>query len=154
MDAASFVVSLLTLVLIRTPVAPRAGDDSLTAALAVGLRFVAHAPSLRYVVFVIMAINFLVVGPFTIGLPTLAYARLPEGADAYGIIMSAMGGGALLGMAAGAVLRPLPAARLGPAIIVILASTGIGVAVLSLVTTTAVAFAIVLFLGAQPVTPT
>ena len=46
---------------------------------------------------VIMAINFLIVGPLLVGIPLLADQRLPEGAVAFGLLMSAYAGGNLGG---------------------------------------------------------
>ena len=44
-----------------------------------------------------LAGNLFIVGPFEVGMPYIAYSRLPEGAAAFGVIMAAFGGGSLLG---------------------------------------------------------
>ena len=93
------------------------------------------------------ALLMLVVGPFEVGLPMIAYTRLAEGAAAYGTLMSAMGGGALLGMAAAAMLPSPRPAIMGPAIMSILALTGLGLAALTLVDSTPVAFALTATMG-------
>ena len=108
-DALSFVVSLVTLAWIRGGSVAASNGEAVLDALKVGLRFVWGWPSLRFVVGFAMGVNLLIVGPLNVGLPMIAYTRLPEGAAAYGTLMSAMGGGALLGMIAVAVLpQPRP----------------------------------------------
>ena len=42
---------------------------------------------------VLMAVNFLLIGPIMVGIPVLANQRLPEGATAFGLLMSAFAGG-------------------------------------------------------------
>jgi MFS family permease len=62
---------------------------------------------LRLMFLVIMAVNFLFVGPILVGIPVLANQRLPEGAVAFGLLMSAFSGGNLAGyLLAGALPRP------------------------------------------------
>ena len=70
-------------------------------------RHVGSVPGLRWVIVMSLAANFFIVGPFEIGLPVIAYQRLPEGAAAFGILLSAFGGGSLVGLALGAML-PAP----------------------------------------------
>lgn len=77
-DALSFEVSIVTLVLIRGGAATRGGAEPVLAALKAGLTFVWRWPSLRFVVLFAMGINFFVVGPLYVGLPMIAYARLPR----------------------------------------------------------------------------
>ena len=56
---------------------------------------------------VLMAVNFLLIGPLTVGIPILADQRLPEGAVAFGMLMSAFAGGNLIGyLLAGSLPRP------------------------------------------------
>jgi MFS family permease len=146
-DALSFVVSLVTLALIHGGSSGTGGGEAVLDALKAGLQFVWRWPSLRFVVLFAMGVNLLIVGPLTVGLPMIAYTRLPEGAAAYGTLMSAMGGGALLGMVAVAALpRPRPA-YLGTFVLAIMAVMGIGLAALSAVSSTAVAVVLTAIVG-------
>ena len=52
---------------------------------------------MRFIFTVIMVVNFLLIGPIMVGIPVLANQRLPEGATAFGLLMSAFAGGSLLG---------------------------------------------------------
>lgn len=146
-DALSFVVSLVSLAMIHGGSDRAATGEPIVEALKAGLTFVWHWPSLRLVVLFAMGINLLVVGPLNVGLPMVAYTRLPEGAAAYGTIVSAMGGGALLGMVAIAVL-PRPRATLfGPLVLTLIAVMGVGLAALSVVDTTLEAFVVTALVG-------
>lgn len=72
-------------------------------------------------------------GPLTIGIPVLADTQYPEGAAAFGIIISGFGGGALLGiLMAGALPRPKPA-YMGT--LIMLAVSALGMAEVVLVAT-------------------
>jgi MFS family permease len=62
---------------------------------------------LRTMFLVMMAINFLFTGPILVGIPLLADQRLPEGAMAFGLLMSACAGGNLAGyLLAGSLPHP------------------------------------------------
>jgi hypothetical protein len=99
------------------------------------------------VVLFAMGINLLIVGPLNVGLPMIAYTRLPEGAAAYGTVVSAMGGGALLGMVAIAILPRPRGAWLGPLVMAVILLMGIGLAALSFVDTTLEAFVVTALVG-------
>jgi len=146
-DALSFVASVATLATLRRGSSPRAVDEPVTRAMRHAIAFTWRWPSLRFVVLFAMAVNLLVVGPLNVGLPILAFRRLPEGAAAYGGLMSAMGGGALLGMIA-VIAAPRPRANvLGSVVLSALALIGIGLASLAFVTSTAIAAALAGIVG-------
>ncbi|HUK78162.1 MAG TPA: MFS transporter [Thermoleophilia bacterium] len=114
-DAGTFLVSLLTLQLLRVrrfvPEDQAGADGGVVASIRAGLRYMWDDPTLRMLFTIIVAVNFLIVGPMLVGIPVLAARRLSEGAAGYGIIMSTFGGSSLLGIAAGGLL-PRPPARL------------------------------------------
>src|SRR5260370_26593606 len=91
--------------------------------------------------------NFLVLGPVVVGIPVLAATRLPEGAAAFGIIMSAFGGGALLGIILSGVLPPLKPEHFGMMLMFIISFMGFGVALMPLFASTPVVAAIMLLIG-------
>ena len=66
-----------------------------------------HDPALRAIFGLLLGVNLLIVGPFTVGIPLLSEDRL-QGAAAFGIIMSAQGGGSLAGILLAGVLPPPP----------------------------------------------
>jgi MFS family permease len=146
-DAVTFVVSLVSLALIRGGSDRVSAGEPIVEALKTGLSFVWHWPSLRLVVLFAMGINLLIVGPLNVGLPMIAYARLPERAAAYGTIVSAMGGGALLGMVAIAVLPRPRGTWLGPLVMAVIVLMGVGLAALSIVDTTLEAFVVTALVG-------
>ncbi len=146
-DAASFIVSLATLTLIRGGSLRPAEPEPVVEALKAGLRVVWRWPSLRFVVLLAMAMNLLVVGPLEVGLPMIAYQRLPEGAAAYGAVMGALGAGSLLGMVAVAAAPAPPPRLLGPVVLSVAALIGLGDAALGLVSSTGTALAVALVAG-------
>ncbi|HEX2619072.1 MAG TPA: hypothetical protein VHL11_02965, partial [Phototrophicaceae bacterium] len=94
-----------------------------------------------------MGINLLVTGPFEVGIPVLAKANLAEGAAAYGIIMSAFGGGALVGIVlAGVMPRPKPS-LFGVVLLSVLALMGVGLVLLPWSHSTPIVAGIALALG-------
>ena len=136
LDAATFGLSLLTLWLMRPRPATTPDGSSVLDDLRAAFRHVGEIPGLRAVILMSLAANFFIVGPFEIGLPVIAYQRLPEGAAAFGILLSAFGGGSLVGLALAAAL-PAPSPRWFA--FVVIGATGIaglGLALLPFVPTT------------------
>jgi MFS family permease len=91
--------------------------------------------------------NFLVLGPITVGIPVLANTQLAEGAAAFGIIMSAFGGGALLGIILASALPALKPERLGAMLLLIISFMGIGLALMPLLPSTAAVAVLALLMG-------
>lgn len=149
-DGVTFLVSVVTLWLMRVRGPQVPGEEAeqqahLLSSIRDGLNYVWSDPLLR-TVFVLMAtINFLVVGPFSVGIPVLSDTRLAEGAAAFGIISSAWGGGSLLGYAlAGAMPRSDGMRMIIPAVFALF---GIGLAALGFSTSTILAAVVVLVMG-------
>lgn len=102
---------------------------------------------LRFIFTILMAINFLLIGPIMVGTPVLADQRLPEGATAFGLLMSAFAGGNLLGyLIAGSLPRP-DGARVRLIMIALFAAFGIVIGSLGLITSTWLDFGLLLLLG-------
>ncbi|MBI3750050.1 MAG: MFS transporter [Chloroflexi bacterium] len=148
LDALSFLASLVTLWLIRGRHQAPTEATPMVAAIREAMRFVWDWPTLRVIVLVSLLANLLIVGPIEVGLPVLAYLRLPEGAAAYGVIMSAFGGGSLLGYAAAAVFASPRPAALGPTVMLVLGASGLGIAAMAFVDSTVVAAALAAVSGA------
>jgi MFS family permease len=99
-DAATFVVSVLTLTFMRTrsPANPSEhGRDSILAAIVEGLRYAWNDRALRALLIAIAGIDATVNGVFGVGMPLLARLHF-GGATAFGIMSSGFGAGALLGI--------------------------------------------------------
>ncbi|MEO8396411.1 MAG: MFS transporter, partial [Chloroflexota bacterium] len=150
LDAVSFLVSLFTLSRIgaHKPVLTEAQEKtSVLASIKEGLAYVWSDTALRMVFLVMVATNFVVNGPFEVGIPVLAKRNFVEGAAAYGIIISSFGGGALLGVIlASALPRPRPA-RFGTMLLSITALLGIGMIALPFSTTIPAAAVVALAMG-------
>ena len=110
-DAFTFAVSAVCLWLIRGGRRAQSTGDSeesnLWASILEGMKYLWGDESFRLMFLVMLAVNFLLIGPMLVGIPVLADQRLPEGALAFGLLMSADAGGNLLGyLLAGALPRP------------------------------------------------
>ena len=144
-DALTFLVSIVTLWIMRIPKADGDLDDiyqkeNVWSSIRAGLLSVWNDAGLRILFFVIMAINVLVNGPILVGIPVLANTRFPEGAAAFGILMSAYGGGNLLGTILAGVLPRPRTKSMGLLMLVIISVLGVGVALLGL--TSSIKFAV------------
>jgi len=135
-DAATFVVSLVTLFLITARRAHLEPGGSVIKDIREGIGFIWKMPAVRVMVLLSTAANMLIVGPLEVGLPIVAYSRLPEGAAAFGLIMSAFGGGSLLGMAGATLLPPLPKGHFGSILLGLFSLSGICLALLAVINTT------------------
>ncbi len=148
-DALSFVASLLCLNLMRIPAVGRQvgkQQDVLTS-IQEGFNYLWGRTILRVFFLLLVAMNFLVLGPVIVGIPVLAATRLAEGAAAFGIIMSAFGAGALLGIILSGVLPKLKPEQFGTMLLLIISVMGIGVALMPLFTSTVLIAAIMLVIG-------
>ena len=151
-DALTFVVSAVTLQMIRvkkqTALAGAANaKESVWASIQAGIRYLWTDTPLRFIFAVLTIINFLLIGPIMVGIPVLADQRLPEGATAFGLLMSAFAGGNLLGyLAAGSLPRP-DGARLRLIMITLFAGFGIVIGSLGVITSTWVDFGLLLLIG-------
>jgi MFS family permease len=101
-DAVTFIVSVITLFLIHIPqervekAASHVG--ALISSMRTGVAYMVKDPALR-LMFILMAVaNLAFSGPVIVGIPYLANTRFPEGAAAYGLIISGYAGGNLLGI--------------------------------------------------------
>jgi len=101
----------------------------------------------RLLIIFLAAIMLLINGPFVVVIPVLSATRFVGGAAAFGIIMSAFGGGALLGMILAGVLPKLPTRYTISIILVVISSLGIAWALLGLVTSTLLAALLALAMG-------
>jgi hypothetical protein len=103
--------------------------------------------TLRTFFFIVAAFTFLINGPFNVAVPVLAGSRFAEGAAAFGIILSAFGGGALAGMVLAGALPRLPSNRMGPVLLGVTSLLGLGLALLGVVPVVGLAGAIALVMG-------
>ena len=152
-DAVSFAASALCLFLIRNGRRTDDGQEEpsgprgILASIRTALDYVWNDSALRLVFLLLAAVNFLLIGPLLIGIPILAKTRLPEGALAYGMLMSAFSVGNLIGfVAAGALPRP-DGHRIKAILITVLAGFSVVVGGLAFIHSTAEDFVLLLLLG-------
>jgi MFS family permease len=151
-DALTFVVSAVTLQLIQlkkrtASVEAAHAKESVWASIQAGVRYLWRDKPMRFIFTVIMGINFLLIGPIMVGIPVLANQRLPEGATAFGLLISAFAGGNLLGyLVAGSLPRP-NGTKLRLLMIALFAGFGIVIGSLGVITSTWVDVGLLLLLS-------
>jgi MFS family permease len=101
-DAVTFGVSAAALLGMHTRWTRRraSGDGrpaGILASIVDGMRSMWNDPALRLMFLVAAALNFLFIGPVMVGVPVLADRNLPEGAVAFGLLVSGFAGGNLAG---------------------------------------------------------
>lgn len=149
LDAVSFAVSAFTLWLIRAGgrTSQSTGKENVWASIVEGLKYLWNDKALRLMFLVILAVNFVIVGPLLVGIPVLANQRLPEGAVAFGLLMSAYAGGNLVGyLIAGSLRRPSGIA-MRMIMIALLVAFGVVIGSLGFILSTWVDFSLLLLLG-------
>ena len=151
-DSVSFAVSALTLRLMhggsrRSLSVSLTESETVWESILVGVKYLWNDKVLRLMFLVITAVNFLIVGPLLVGIPILASQRLPEGAVAFGLLMSAYAGGNLTGyLAAGSLPRP-GGNTMRTFILLLLAAFGMVIGSLGFLRSTAADFILMLLLG-------
>lgn len=151
-DTVTFAVSAVTLLLMRGGgKLPSASEDktgdSIFTDISDGLKYVWNDKPLRLIFLVLAAVNFLFVGPILVGIPVLADKRLPEGAVAFGLLISGFAGGNLGGFILAGALRRPSGKTLRILLIMLLASFGIALVFIGFIDLTWVDFAIMMLLG-------
>jgi MFS family permease len=149
-DAFTFLVSVATLVLmkwqhIEKPQAKTSGN--ILASIKEGIGFLWRDNLLRTILILMVAANFLFVGPILVGIPVLADTRLPGGAAAYGTVISAFGGGNLLGILLTSSLLQVLRKHLGALMVAVIACFGLALGLMGMVSSTLVACLILLIVG-------
>ncbi len=148
LDAFSFLVSIVTLLAMSPVSMPKTGaTENVLAAIKNGIQYAMNDNLMRVMMVLIAAANLLFVGPLLVGMPVLAQLRLVGGAAAYGLIMSAYGGGNLVGiLLAGSLPKP-KAAQLNRLIVALVASFGVALISFAFISSTWLAFAVLLAVG-------
>jgi MFS family permease len=107
-DAVSFLFAIVPLVRLPKPEPLRVlvrAPSGVLRSIAEGLRTVWRDPALRSLVVIVASLNLWATGPVMVGMPVLAKLRFGS-STAFGTMMSAFGGGALVGMALVGWLKP------------------------------------------------
>ena len=150
LDALSFVASITMLSLMRLEngnVRTEKAESGVLASIREGLLYVWNDAVLKIVFPITLGLNVLINGPFAVGIPVVARTRFPEGAAAFGLIMSLFGGGALVGTILAGVL-PKPSKKLlGTVSLSVISVMGIGLAAIGLAPTIYIAIAAGLVMG-------
>ena len=131
-----------------TETSDESGQTGTMAFLKEGLTYVFKDPTLRLLLLVTSVSHFLVEGPLFIGIPVLAKTVLPEGAAAYGIIMSGLGAGMLIGIILAGFLPKLPPDRMGTILLLVLSSSGFELMTVGYMPNTISVALVVMFMGA------
>ena len=111
-NATGFAISAICLWLIHTgdrrqPSEESTEKESIWTSILAGMKYLWTDEALLLIILVMAGLNLLLVGPIMVGIPVLADQRLPEGAMAFGLLISAYAGGNLAGyLVAGTLPRP------------------------------------------------
>jgi MFS family permease len=149
-DAASFLFSLVSLMLVRTPdqVPTHAVRKSIAKDMLDGIRLAWKDLPLRAFMLYGAAVMILIGGPLQVGLPLLANTRLDFGAASLGILITANGGGMLIGSMLSVRLIPHLQGRLGLTMLFIDGVVGVAFASLALIHSTWGAALLLALIGA------
>jgi predicted MFS family arabinose efflux permease len=134
-DSLSFLASITMLSLMRiknVETHAEKSKDGVIASIRAGLFYMWNDRVLRIVFPITVGLNVLINGPFAVGIPVVARTRFPEGAVAFGLIMSLFGGGALLGIILASVLPKPSNKMLGTVSLSVISLMGIGLAVIGI----------------------
>ncbi len=151
-DAFTFLVSVVTLWMMKTggelmASNQEAGAVGMLESIREGIVFMFKDPALRAMFILIAVANFAFGGPILVGVPYLANTRFPEGAAAYGLIISGYAGGNLLGIILSGVLPKLSQRLFKVLSVAMFAFFGLGLGAMAWINITAVATVDMFILG-------
>ena len=141
LDTFSFVFVIVCLLLMRSHSSEASEDELQTrmkvakaplwSSIAEGIKYTWSEPTLRALLIITAIVEFAFAGPFTVGLATLANVKFAGGAAAFGAMLSALGGGLLVGtVVVGSTHFKF---NFGKSILVLTTVLGIGLALLGVV---------------------
>ena len=150
-DAFTFIVSVVTLWMMKTGgeviATPMTESISMFESIREGIVYLFKDPALRAMFILIAVANFAFGGPILVGVPYLANTRFPEGAAAYGLIISGYAGGNLLGIILSGVLPKLSHKLFKVLSVAMFAFFGVGLGAMVWINVTAVATVDMFVLG-------
>ena len=98
LNTLSFLFATVVLAMLREPFRPPAGvRQSVLRSMITGLQHVWKDAPLRDLILLLALFSVVFRGPFVIGIPALADRYLTQGAAGFGVLMSALGVGSILG---------------------------------------------------------
>ncbi len=151
LDALTFAVSAIALWMMRGGRAQIVGTgeahETIWNSIRAAAAYLLNHAGLRFMFFLMAVVNFLLTGPLLVGIPVLADQRLPEGATAFGLIMSAYAGGNLGGYLLGGILPKPNGHALSVFLIALLAAFGAVMVSFGWITLTWIDFTLMLLLG-------
>jgi MFS family permease len=144
-NALSFIAVLVALAAMRIEGAPRPGARAtVREEVMEGVRYAVRTPSITLVLSLLLFVSFFVIN-FNVVVPLLARDALNQGAHGYGLLMSSLGVGAVLGalgVASAGLRRPSM-----PLVLVAAIVASVGVFTLSLVGSVPLAAAVLMVTG-------
>ncbi|MBW1708785.1 MAG: MFS transporter [Deltaproteobacteria bacterium] len=147
-NALGYLISIISLLMIKVSQPVETVNKNIEinffSSITQGIMYLLKDKTLRLLVLVNGISHFCMEGPLFIGIPVLAYSRFPEGAAAFGIIMSAFGAGMLLGIILAGALPKLPPKSMGMILLIIISFSGLGLMIFGFVTSTLIAALVVL----------
>lgn len=151
LDALTFAISAVALWLMnggRKQMAQAAGAaEGIWSSIRAAAGYLLSHDGLKFMFITMAAVNLLFTGPLLVGIPVLADQRLPEGARAFGFLMSAYAGGNLGGYILAGML-PKPTGRgLSVFLVALLVTFGVVLASFGWITLTWIDFILMLVLG-------
>lgn len=150
-DAVSFAASAVCLWLMQSGKRILSSEishkESVWGSILIGMKYLWDDTALRVMFLIITAMNFLFTGPLLVGIPVLANQYLPEGALAFGLLMSAYAGGNLVGYLVADSLPRAKGKTMSIFLVALLASFGLVIGLFGFIRTTWVDFGLLLILG-------
>lgn len=127
----------------KAPGMADAGGTAVVASIRAGLDYAQRDPAVRSLILLVAASNFAFNGPLLVGVPFMADHTLGGGSATFGILLSAYGGGAVVG-AIGA-SRRVP--RLGTLVLATAFAMGVALALLGVAPNVPSAFVLLVGIG-------
>jgi predicted MFS family arabinose efflux permease len=147
-NAVSFLISIITLFMLRPPSIERASFGAARQEVngIQSLKTIFDEIRGSSIFALLLAVNFLAAGPFFVGIPVLAGSRFDDGVTDFGILMGVFGLGMLLGTLLGQRSPNLAAGSRGWLLLILLAVQGVKFIALGVINAMIPA-AIIVFLG-------
>lgn len=148
-DSISFAVAATALLFVvggrRAARGSGEARPSLLGSIREGIGYAWSDQAVRALLLLTAAFNFAVTGPLLVGLPFLSEHELGGGSATFGVLLSAFGGGSVLGALAAGTISRVP--RLGAVVLAIAVGLGAAMALIGITPNVPAAFGLLAAMG-------
>jgi len=148
-DTISFMGAIVALLKIRhdKKIMEEDNNEDIFRSIRSSFKYIWSDKPMRMIFIIVGAVQFFITGPLTIAIPVVSKTILPEGAAAYGMIMSSLGLGALIGVVIASIFPQITGRHIKTMLSAVAGISGAGLLLLGFITVTPLCILVTFIIG-------